>query len=346
MKLKTINKDISFCRITGVITVPWIAFSVEKFELEFEQNAENIINFSMSNVSKYYLYITILTSKLAPSFTLNFHTEDILPTITENHIKFELDCRQSANFILKFHPKGHGKFVSTALLYLDKAMSIPYYNLTFTGKRQAPAMYPSAYKIIFAPCHIGEEVSRLLTLKMEGQSNKEFFSCNSKEEPRLKIEFIDSDIELINDTYFTIVRVKITALSDTNYARNIVLNFQHENGSGCEVEVCFCFTYCPLTLHTQFLAKQDVNPYPYYPLDSQAELFNYMETCNNFLEKWMFQQGFRRDLYPIIPDTFHAISSSISSQSGGTKSKGINVTYLNFVRRVAGPLMKHVRKVS
>ncbi|KAJ8729394.1 hypothetical protein PYW08_000975 [Mythimna loreyi] len=42
---------------------------------------------------------------------------------------------------------------------------------------------------------------------------------------------------------------------------------------------------------------------------------------------------------------FDFVIGALSSQ-GGTKAKGINVSYLNFVRRIAGPLMKHIRKVS
>lgn len=300
----------------------------------------------MTNISKYNFYVTIQTSKLSPNFTLNFDIDEIVPEINENCVKFELNCGINVNFTLKFHPKLHGKFVSTALLYLDKAMSIPYYNLTFTGKKRPPVMHPNIYRIIFPPCPIGEEVSRSLTLKMEGQSHKDLFSCNSEEKIHLIVEFIDSEIELSNNTYYTNTYVKITALSEINIAKSEMLYFKHENGSECEVEVCFCFTHCPLTLHSQLVVKQDINPYPYYPLNDHDKLFNYMETCCSFLEKWMFQQGFRRDLFPIIPDTFHAISSAISSQTGYSKSKGINITYLNFIRRIAGPLMKHIRKIA
>ncbi|XP_047544580.1 uncharacterized protein LOC125076895 [Vanessa atalanta] len=347
IKIKSTNKDICYCRITGVITVPWITFSVDKFEMIYIQNIENTMDFAMTNISKYCLPITIVTSKLSPIFTLDIHsTEDSQIVINENNMKFELNIGKSANFTLKFQPKGHGRFVSTALLYLDKLMTIPYYNLTFIGKRQIPDMYPDTYKIIFPPCSIGTELRKMLTLKMDGQSTKELFSCSSKEEPNLTVEFIDSKIELENETYYTYVSVKVSVSCQTTYVQNITLNFQHTNGSCCEVEVCFCFTYCPLTLHSQFLVKTEESSYPYFPLKTQFELYNYMEVCCSFLEKWMFQQGFRRDLYPIIPDTFHAISASISTQSGGAKSKGINVSYLNFVRRIAGPLMKHIRKIS
>lgn len=347
VKLKTLSKDISFCRITGVITVPWIHVSVDKFELDFIPSGKNTLDFTMTNVSKYNLHVTILTSKLTPNFSLDINTDEhIQSIINENQIKFEFERGDKVRFSLKFHPKGHGRFVSIALLYLDKHMTVPYHNLTFVGKRQAPAMIPDSYRIIFAPCYIGEKYSRTLRIKMEGQSEKKLFSSNSKEEPNVVVEIVQTDIEQEENIDFTIVTVIVTVSSKTSYARNIVLNFEHISGSGCEVEIYFCFTYCTLTLHTQQFVTPENNPYPYYPLSTQTDFFNYMETCTAFLEKWMFQQGFRRDLYPKIPDTFHAISSGISSQQNATKSKGINVSYLSFMRRIAGPLMKHVRKIS
>ncbi|XP_045766364.1 uncharacterized protein LOC123868056 isoform X2 [Maniola jurtina] len=267
VKIKTLTKDISFCRITGVITVPWIHFSVDKFIFDYVPNGNNAIDFTMTNVSKYYLYVTILTSKLSPNFTLNIHTDENQFIVNESQIKFELDRGSEASFSVKFHPKGHGKFVSVALLYLNKHNTTPYYNLTFVGKRQAPAMIPDTYRIIFAPCYIGEKDIRILRIKMEGQSEKGLFSCNSKEEPNLTVEILNADTVQEDDDYFTIVTVKISVSCKVCYARNIMLNFQHHNGSGCEVE-------------------------------------------------------------------------------GAAKSKGINVSYLNFMRRIAGPLMKHVRKIS
>lgn len=343
IKTKSTNKDICYCRITGVITVPWIIFSTDKFELDYTQNT---MDFAMTNISKYCLHVTILIAKLIQVFTLDLNMSDNLAIVNENHIKFELNVGETANFTLKFNPKSHGRFVSTALLYLDKLMTIPYYNLTFVGKKQIPDMSPNTYKIIFPPSSIGTQIHRMLTLKMDGQTTKDSFSCFSKEEPNLIVEILDSKIELENDNYYTYVAVKISVSCQVTYVQSITLNFQHTNGACCEVEVCFCFTHCPLTLHTQFFVKDEYNPYPYFPLRIQNDFYNYMETCCTFLEKWMFQQGFRRDLYPTIPDTFHAISAAISSQSGSAKSKGINVSYLNFVRRIAGPLMKHVRKVK
>ncbi|CAG4944631.1 unnamed protein product [Colias eurytheme] len=346
VKLKPVNKDISYCRLTGVITVPWINFSVDKFELNCGTNKNARLDFTMTNVSKYNLYVTILTSKLSPNFTLDLHTADNQSIINETHIKLELDRGMIANFTLSFHPKSHGRFVSVALLYLDKQMTIPYYNLTFIGKKQTPDMVPSTHRIIFPPCHPSEEISRNITLRIESKSNIEDFSCCSKEEANIIVKLIDSNNIKENDKYYTVVSVKITASCKVSYARNMTLNFSHISGSCCDVEVSFCFTYCPLTLHTNNFVTPNENPYPFYPLETQTDLYEYMETCTNFLEKWMFQQGFRRDLYPIIPDTFHAISSALSSQGGGTKTKGINVSYLNFVKRIAGPLMKHVRKIT
>ncbi|XP_059060425.1 uncharacterized protein LOC131853529 [Achroia grisella] len=345
VRLKSISKDISFCKVTGVITVPWIQLSPEKFEIEYIQNGTNAIEFTMTNVSKYYLFITILISKLSPNFTLHLRTEENQSATNETQIKFELERKNQAGFCLKFHPKGHGIFASTAILYLDKHMTTPYYNLTFIGKRQAPIMIPSTYRIVFPPCYVGTTISRIINLKLEAKSDLESFSCVSQDEPNLTVKFIDLEAIPSGHEYHTIVHIEITVCCQVTYSRNLTLTFNHESGSGCEIETSFCFTYCPLTLHTRFLVKPIDNPYPYFPISTQIELYEYLETCSKFLEKWMFQQGFRRDLYPVIPDTFHAISSAISSQPG-TKTKGMNVSYLNFVRRIAGPLMKHIRKIS
>lgn len=332
--------------MTGVITVPWIQFSIDKFEIDFIPHSSNTIEFTMTNVSKYYLFVTILTSKLAPSFTLDLRTEENQSIINESNIKFELDRLKEASFSLKFHPKGHGKFVSTALLYLDKHMTIPYYNLTFVGKRQTPALTPSTYRIFFPPCPVGEKITRIITLKLEDKSDKHSFSCISREETNISVQFLSFEVFHDEEPVYTIITVEIEVCCQITYARNLILTFNHDGGSGCDVEVSFCFTYCPLTLHTSYFVKPTENPYPYFPLSTQIELYEYLEECSKFLEKWMFQQGFRRDLYPVIPDTFHSISSALSSQTGGTKTKGINVSYLNFVRRIAGPLMKHIRKIT
>ncbi|XP_045521413.1 uncharacterized protein LOC123712396 isoform X1 [Pieris brassicae] len=346
VKLKPMNKDIAYCRLTGVITVPWIDFSVDKFELSCGVNKIDSLQFTMTNVSKYNLYITILTSKLAPMFTLDLITEENQSIINETHIKFELDRGMIAKFTVVFQPKSHGRFVSTALLYLDKQMTIPYYNLTFIGKKQNPVMIPSSHRLIFPPCYPGQEITQTITLRIETKSSLEDFSCSSKEESHLTVALLESEVILEDDLVFTTVRVDLSVSCKISYARNMTIHFNHVTGSCCDIEVTFCFTYCPLTLHTNWLVTPSENPYPLYPEKNQHELYEYMESCTNFLEKWMFQQGFRRDLYPIIPDTFHAISTALSSQGGGTKSKGINVSYLNFVKRIAGPLMKHVRKVT
>lgn len=300
----------------------------------------------MTNVSKYYLHVTIFTSKLAPSFSLDLSTEENQSIINETLIRFELNRGKEASFCLKFHPKGHGRFVTVAVLFLDKYMTLPYFNMTFIGKRQTPAMTPSTHRIIFPPCLVGKEISRNVTLKMEAEAELDSFTCSSKEEPNLIVTFLDCEVYPDGEEFYSIITIKITVSCKVAYSRNLTLNFNHEGGSCCELETNFCFTYCPLTLHTTLFVKPEENPYPYFPLSSQAELYDYLEECSSFLEKWMFQQGFRRDLFPIIPDTFHAISSAMSTQIGSKSSKGINVSYLNFVKRIAGPLMKHIHKVS
>ncbi|RVE50450.1 hypothetical protein evm_004875 [Chilo suppressalis] len=344
VKLKTVTKDIAYCRITGVITVPWIEFSEENFEIDLKTNTSSTINFSVKNVSKYYLHVAILTSKLAPNFSLDLQIEENCSLISESSIRLELDRQQEVSFTLKFHPKGHGKFVTTALLYLDKHMTIPYYNLTFTGKRQTPALTPSTYRIVFPPCHIGNELSQSITLIFEDTSDEECFSCMVKDEPKLTAKFVKFKSFENERKLQTEVTVEVKVCCETTYSRNLIIAFNHSCGSGCEIEVSFCFTYCQLTLHASSIVQPQENPYPYFPLESQTKFYDYLEVSSKFLEKWMFQQGFRRDLYPIIPDTFHAISTAISSPSSATKGKGINVSYLNFVKRIAGPLMKHIRK--
>ncbi|XP_037877716.1 uncharacterized protein LOC110386039 isoform X1 [Bombyx mori] len=346
VKLKSVNKDITYCRITGVITVPWIVFSVDKFEIDFDPHGNNTLEFSLTNVSKYYLYISILTTKLNPNFTLHLCTEDAEALTNETSIKFELDRDTKVDFLVKFHPKGHGKFVATALLFLDKQMTIPYYNLTFVGKRQIPAFYADTNRIVLPPIYVGTEIIRIIRLKLEAETDMESFTCVSKEELNLKVSFIDHVIELLNEEKHTVVTVEIKILCQAPYTRNLTLNFNHVCGSVCDVEVSFCFTYCPITLHANTYVQIEDNPYPYFPQKCQSNLYEYMEACTSFLETWMFQQGFRRELYPVIPNTFHAISSTLTSQSGGVKVKGINVSYLNFMRRIASPLMKHIRKIS
>lgn len=346
MRLKAVNKDISYCHITGVITVPWITFSIDKFEIEYIPHEDNTLIFTMTNVSKYYLYITILTSKLSPNYTLNLQTDESESLINESNIKLELNCKQEATFCLKFHPKGHGKFVSTALLYLDKNMTIPYYNLTFVGKRRTPMITPSTYRVIFPPCYVGTELTRVISMKIEAISDLDSFNCVSREEPNLFAKFLNYEVVQVLDEYHTIITVDIRISCANPHSRILNLIFYHECGSSCDVEIIFCFTYCPITLHANSVVKPVDNPYPYFPLPSQTEFYEYMEICSTFIEKWMFLQGFHRDLYPMIPDTFHAISSAISSQTSGTKPKGINTSYLNFIKRVAGPLMKHIHKAS
>ncbi|XP_075991628.1 cilia- and flagella-associated protein 47-like [Anticarsia gemmatalis] len=346
VKVKSVNKDICYCRIVGVITVPWLMFSVDKFEFDYKPHTSNTIEFTISNISKYYLYVTILCLKLAPNFSLDLRTEDHQSIINEANIKFELDRGQEAAFSVQFHPKGHGKFVATATLFLDKHLTIPYSNLTFFGKRVSPAMTPSAYRVVFPACNVGTTITRTITIDYEAESNLDLFSCACKEIPQLSIKFVDYEVKGENCDIHTIVTVQLTIFSQTPCKGNVLLNFIHGLESFCDVEVEYCITHCPLTLHANLFVSPEDNPYPYYPSDTNTELYEYLEKCSAFLEKWMFQQGFRRDLYPVIPDTFHAISSAVSSQAGAKSGKGINVSYLNFVRRIAGPLMKHVRKVS
>lgn len=331
----------------GVITVPWIQFSLDKFEIEYVPNGSNKIEFTMTNISKYYLYGTVVTSKLAPMFTLDLlSTENNAYTVNENNIKFELGREAVIGFTLKFHPKMHGRYVSTAILFLDKQMLIPYYNLTFIGKRLNPVMTPSTYRVLFPPCYVGTSIARTITVQMGFVAELDQFSCYSKDESSLYVTFLGCEIfNPDNEELYTQLSTEIRVSCEKTYARHIILTINHECGSGCEIEITFCFTHCILTLHTQFFVQPEDNPYPYYPLSTQTDLYDYMEICTQFLEKWMFQQGFRRDLYPEIPNTFHAISTFLSSQTG-TKTKCINVTYLNFMRRIAGPMIKHIRKAK
>lgn len=330
--------------MAGVITVPWILLSEEKFEIQYEPNGSNCIDFTMANISRYNLYVTISTSKLPPNFSLIcLNNDDLQSTFNETLIKFELGQNMIASFRALFHPKAHGRFMAVALLYLDRGCTMPYHNLTFDGKRQIPPLEASMYQIIFPPCPLNVEMSQTVTLKMEGHSEIDSFTCSSKEDSHLSASFVDIETQDVNDKIYTIVTVLITVHSTTKYSSHVTLGFHHECGSLAQVDVSFCYTVCLLTLHVQPYVSQEENPYPFYPLSEQQELYEYMERCTDFLEKWMFLQGFRRDLYPKIPDTFYAISSAISVHSA--KSKGINVSFLNFFRRIAGPLTKYLHKI-
>lgn len=344
IKMKSISKDIAYCRINGVITVPWLQFSVDNFVFEYNPASENLIEFTIKNVSKYYLYLTILTGKLAPYFTLAMRSEHQL-NIGESHIKFELDREQEAELSLKFTPRGQGSFVATALLFLDKNMTIPYSNLTFFGNKTTPAMVPSTYSVIFPPCCVNTTITQIITIDLEVESDLDSFSCVAREQSYIAVKFIDYELKEEDGKVHTLITVELTLYAEDPSTGTLNLNFNHENKATCDVEVFYCVTYCPLTLHVNHIVSPESNPYPYYPLNTQTELYEYLETCSAFLEKWMFQQGFRRDLYPVIPDTFHVISTALSSQ-GATKTGKMNISYLNFIKRIAGPLMKHVRKVS
>ncbi|XP_022820920.1 uncharacterized protein LOC111352582 [Spodoptera litura] len=344
LKLRTVNKDICYCRIAGVITLPWVEFSTQKFEIDYVPQGANAMDFSITNISKHLLNGTVITSKLAPIFTLHVIEQEDESVETEHCIKFILNPQKTIQFTLNFHPKAHGKFITTALLYLDKHMTIPYYNLTFTGKRENPIMIPSTYRIIFPPCHVGSEIYQIITINLAAESDLDAFRSSLDDETNLKITFIDHNIDEDNEEIHTTVTVKLEIKTETPYLGNFIVNFYHDSGSSCEVEINFCVTYCIITLHADDLVKPEDNPYPYYPLSDQTNLYDYLEKCSIFLEKWMFQQGFRRDLYPTIPDTFHALASAMIIQPA-TKTKGINSSYLNFVKRIAGPLMKHVRKI-
>lgn len=343
MRLKSINKDITHFRIAGVITVPWILLSKEKFEIQYEPNGNNCIDFTMTNISRYILFVTISTSKLLPNFSLIcLNCNELEATFSETIIKFELGRNVTASFRALFHPKTHGRFVAVALLYLDRACSLPYYNLTFDGRRLLPTLTTSKYQIIFPPSLLNTEMSQSVTLKMEGRSEIDSFNCSAKEEPNISVSFIEIETQEVSDTIYTIVTVLIKVNCTLKYSRHITLGFHHECGSYAQIDVIFCYTHCLLTLHMQPYVSQEENPYPFYPLSEQQELYEYMETCINFVEKWMFMQGFRRDLHPNIPDTFYAISTA---SANSTKSKGINVSFLNFFRRIAGPFTKYLHKV-
>lgn len=344
MRLKSINRDITYFRIEGVITVPWILLSKDKFEIQYEPNGSNCIDFTMKNISRYFLFVTISTSKLLPNFSLVcLDSENLQSTFSETLIKFELERNMTASFRVLFHPKAHGRFVAVALLYLDRACTLPYYNLTFDGRRLTPALVTNMNQIIFPPSALNMEMSRTIILKLEGRSEIDRFTCSAKDEPRLSVSFDEIKTQEVNEKIYTIVTVSVKVRSTSTYSRHITLGFHHECGSFAQVDVIFCYTNCLLTLHMEPYVSEEENPYPFYPVSEQQELYEYMERCIEFLEKWMFMQGFRRDLHPKIPDTFYAISSAVCAHS--VKSKGINVSFLNFFRRIAGPLTKYLHKV-
>lgn len=324
----------------GVITLPWLEFSQETFEFVCS-NANNKIEFTITNISKYHLPVTIITSKLAPYFTLEL-TSDI-EAIRENNIKFELTRGSTVEFCLKFIAKGYGRFVSVAVMYLDKFLAIPYSNLTFIGKCEYPTLIPSVYKLIFPPCKLSVELVQVIQMKLNILASLDTFKYESTD-GNLKVTFLDLELIENDDGKETIVTAEINIISEHPCVVNSTLKFYHDLGAACEIDLCYCYTRCGLTLHTNEYIPLYEHPYPYYPTTEQSDLYDYMNICVEFLERWLFLQGFRRELFPIIPTTFHVISSSLTSVQGG-KPKGINVTYLNFIRRVAGPLMKHISKV-
>ncbi|XP_068620829.1 uncharacterized protein [Battus philenor] len=346
VKIKSNYKEISFCRLNGVISLPQLQFSVENFEINYDENNDNCIEFTMKNVSKLKRTVTILISKLSPNFSLNLLSEENLLITSENYLKFELNSHEEVEFRLKFHPKSRGRFVSTALLHLDANMTIPYYNLTFIGVNEKPVIVPSTFRIIFPSAYVGETMSSNMTLKIDKETDAESVSFVASKDDSVAVELLDYIILEDNVTKKnTLINVKITITSETPVVASSVVTFRHASGSSCDLEVKFCFTYCPLTLHANSFTQFEDNPYPYYPLPTQIDFHSYMEKSSKFLEKWMFYQGFRKELYPKIPETLNAVSISLASQVK-EKSKGINVSFLNFMRRIAGPLMKHVRKVA
>ncbi|XP_045536041.1 uncharacterized protein LOC106719788 [Papilio machaon] len=345
VKIKSINKEISFCRINGVISLPQLEFSVDNFEIFYKMNANNSIEFTMKNVSKQTLHITILISKIAPNFSLNLTSEENLLMTSENYLKFELITLKAANFCLKFHPKGPGRFVSVALLYLG-TNTTPYYNLTFVGVNEMPTLIPSKSRITFPATYVGKTLFNIITFTLDIETDLSSFSFASNKQMFVTVELLDYEI-LENDTTkkYTSIRAKISVYSEKPIVATSTVTFRHSSGSSCDIEIKFCFTYCPLTLHVETMVHYEDNPYPYYPEEIQIDLYNYMEKSSQFLERWMFYQGFRKELYPKIPETLNALSIAMTSQAK-EKSKGINVSYLNFIKRIAGPLLKHIHKVE
>ncbi|CAK1603077.1 unnamed protein product [Parnassius mnemosyne] len=345
VKIKPVCKEISFCHLMGVITLPWLTFSPENFQIVYDHNSTNSIDFTMRNVSKYNLHITILTSKLIPNFSLHLLSKENIKNTCDNQIKFELISLKEAQFCLKFHPKDHGKFITTALLYLDVNMTTPYYNLTFIGVNEIPTIKPSTFQIIMPPAYVGEKVSKIITLNINSQLDLCLISFISSEPNVVTVKFLDYNIHNEMENKTTSIQAEITVCSHVKYISTTVVTFKHKSGSSCDIKVKYCFSCCPLTLHTASYVKLEDNPYPFYPISIQVGFYNYMETCLKFLEKWLFYQGFRKDLYPKIPETFHTVSDSTPSQNK-TKSKGINVSYLNFIKKLAGPMIKHAHKVT
>lgn len=346
VKIRSVNKEISFCRVIGVISLPQLKFSIENYEIHYSQDSNNSIEFTMSNVSKVNLLITVALSKLLPHFSLILLSEEHLLNTSDNQIKFELLPTKGAEFCLRFHPKSHGKFVSTALLYLNENINLPYYNLTFIGINKKPIITSKTFRIIFPSCYVGTETWKIFTLSIDKEIDLDSFSFLSSEPNFVTVKALS--LNVLEDELkrkYTLIKGKITVSSKEPIATTSLVSFKHSSGSNYDIEVKFCFTYCPLTLHVQSIVQIENNPYPFYPVNTQSDVFNYMEQCSEFLEKWMFYQGFRKELYPKIPDSLNALSTAMSSQ-GIEKSKGINVSYLNFVRRIVGPLMKHIHRIT
>lgn len=344
VKIKHINKDICYCRIIGVITLQWIHFSQETFEFTYNPKVDNIIEFSMTNISKYDLPVTIIISKLSPNFKLTLINEEF-SVVTETSLKIDFFKKSKVTFKLKFTPKTTGRFTSVAILYLDKNLSIPYYNLTFIGKRETPIMKSNITRIVFPPSRVDTKLSRFVDVTFNDIATLEKFSHDLSDE-NITVTFESFVTMEITTGIQTIITIKICLFSKEPHIGKTTLRIIHESGTSCEILLCYCFTKCPITLHRNIFVDFNEDPYPYYPNKEQKHLYDYMNQCTDFLEKWMFQQGFRKEFYPMIPESLNILSSAMQSQQSGGKAKGINVSYFNFIRRIAGPLMKYIRKIS
>lgn len=325
-----------------MITVPWLKFSLDSFDIVYTAGGDNMIEFTITNISRRSLYIIISTAKLGPTFTLYVIKGDEEQIGSVHHIAFELDVKEEVFCTLKFHPKGRGFFTVTAPIFVDNCMGTPYSNLTFTGTRRIPSMSANTHRVVFPPCVLGMEIEHHITLKLEGQADKSSFFCESREEKHLCVKFMDARVKAEDDEIFTKLDVHINICCKTPYSRVLLLNFCNENGATCEVEIGFCYVQCPLTLHVNNVFDYNDNTYPFYPTKND-KVYNYMERTLEFLEKWMFIQGYRRDFFPQIPESFYALSQKCGI---GLKPKSATGNFANFVKRLAGPLIKYSRRAT
>ncbi|GBP48202.1 hypothetical protein EVAR_27589_1 [Eumeta japonica] len=272
----------------------------------------------MVNVWKELLPVTIITSNLGPFFRLNLLTESLEPLVDDDEIKFDLKPSVEAMFRLTLRPNN------------DKISTC--------------SLASNTYRIIFPPALLNSKLSHTINLSIDEEVSMNGIFTHCKDENCITINFLEENFDKkLCKTTFT---VEIEVCSEKKGSNHSIITFHHCEYTNCEIEVDYCFTSCPLTLHANPLIDPNDNPYPYFPTEENDEFFNYMTATLTFLEKWMFEEGFKKELYPTFPCTFYATASVLKDQNKGSKKKRNAVSYINFISRLAGPLFEQSKGKS